>query len=83
MEDNKDNFGFGDPEEIRKQYELEDDSDTLEPFVDDAEHREVNTDDEADLKYWAEQFQVSVEELKAAIALNGSSVKAIKKYLSV
>lgn len=87
MEENKDNFGFGenipDPEEIREQYSIEDDSDTLEPFVDENEHREINTDDPADVARWAEQFQISVEDLRAAIVLNGTSVKEIKKYLSV
>lgn len=85
--ENKDNFGFGenipDPEEIKKQYEIEDDSDTLEPFVDEDEYREINADDPRDLALWAEEFQISVAELQAAIALNGNSVKEIKKYLSV
>jgi hypothetical protein len=87
MEDNKDNFGFGenipDPDEIRKRYEIEDDSDTLEPFVDENEHREINADDPKELELWAEKFQISVDDLKAAIVLNGNSVKEIKKYLSV
>lgn len=87
MEENKDNFGFGenipDPEEIREQYSIEDDSDTLEPFVDENEHREINADDPADVAFWAEEFQISVEDLKAAIVWNGNSVKEIKKYLSV
>ncbi|RZM21649.1 MAG: DUF3606 domain-containing protein [Pedobacter sp.] len=87
MEENEDNFGFGenipDPEEIREQYSIEDDSDTLEPFVDENEHREINSDDPADIELWAEEFQISVEDLRAAIVLNGNSVKEIKKYLSV
>ena len=82
MEENKDNFGFGenipDPEEIRQQYAIEDDSDTLEPFVDESEHREINADDPSDVARWAEQFQISVEDLKSAILLNGTSVRAIK-----
>ncbi|TKC10519.1 DUF3606 domain-containing protein [Pedobacter polaris] len=87
MEENKDNFGFGenipDPEEIRERYSIEDDSDTLEPFIDENEHREINADDPADVKAWADQFQISVDELKAAMVMNGNSVKEIKKYLSV
>jgi hypothetical protein len=65
-----------DPDNIREQYEMESDGDTLEPFVDENEYREINADDPDD-------FQISIPELKAAIVLNGTSVKAIKKYLSV
>lgn len=87
MEDNKDNFGLGenipDPDEIMERYPIEDDSDTLEPFNDGSEHREINADDPVDVAYWAKEFQISVNDLKAAIVLNGSSVREIKKYLSV
>lgn len=87
MEENKENFEFDeripDPEEIRERYSLEDDSDTLEPFIDESEHREINADDQNDLAYWADQFQISIEDLKTAIYLNGNSVKAIKTYLSI
>ena len=38
-----------DPDEIRERYELESDSDTLEPFVDEIEPREINADDPAEL----------------------------------
>ncbi len=72
-----------DPDEIRERYELESDSDTLEPFVDEMEHREINAGDPAELVKWAQNFQITVEELKAAIVINGNSVKEIKKYLSV
>jgi hypothetical protein len=72
-----------DPDNIREQYEMESDGDTLEPFVDENEYREINADDPDDLEAWAENFQISIPELKAAIVLNGNSVKAIKKYLSV
>lgn len=87
MEENKDNFGFGenipDPDEIRERFSIEDDSDTLEPFDDGSEHREINADDPEDVAHWAQEFQISVEDLKAAIVLNGNSVREIKKYLSV
>jgi len=87
MEENKDNFGFGenipDPDEIRERFSIEDDSDTLEPFDDGSEHREINADDPVELARWAGEFQISVEDLKAAIVLNGNSVREIKKYLSV
>lgn len=64
-------------------YAIEDDADTLEPFVDDNEHRQIDAANPDDLAYWAEQFQIGVDELKAAIVLNGNSVKAVKKYLSI
>ena len=87
MELNKDNLNFEenipDPDEIRERYPIEDDSDTLEPFVDENECREINTDDPEDVAKWAQEFQISIEDLKSAIVLNGSSVKEIKKYLSV
>jgi hypothetical protein len=87
MEQNKDNFGFGenipDLDKTRELNEIEDDSDKLEPFIDDSEHREINADDQADLSYWAQQFQISEEELKSAIALNGTCIRDIKKYLSI
>ena len=87
MEENKDNFGFGenipDPDEIRARFSIEDDSDTLEPFDDGSEHREINADDPEDVAHSAQEFQISVEDLKAAIVLNGNSVREIKKYLSV
>lgn len=72
-----------DPDEIRERYPIEDDSDSLEPFDDSTEHREINADDQKELIFWAEQFQISPEMLKGAIVLNGNSVREIKKYLSV
>jgi len=87
MEENKDNFGFGenipDPDEIRERYTVEDDSDTLEPFDDSSEHRQINADDPVDVAHWANEFQISVEDLKAALVLHGNSVREIKKYFSV
>lgn len=86
MEENKYNFGFDEniphPDEIRERFSIEDDPDTLEPFDDGSEHREINADDPDDLVHWADEFQISVEDLKAAIVLNGNSVRKIKKYLS-
>jgi hypothetical protein len=63
--------------------QIESDDDTLEPFDDNAEHRLINADDAADLFYWANQFQISVADLKAAIVLNGNAVRDVKKYLSI
>ena len=75
--------GVPDPDEIRERYPIEDDSDSLEPFDDGSEHREINADDPHDISYWANQFQIAEEDLKAAIVLNGNSIKDIKKFLSV
>jgi len=72
-----------DPDEIRKRYPIENDSDTMEPFDDSTEHREINSDDPDEIKYWTQQFQITEEQLHDAIALNGTSVREIKKYLSV
>lgn len=63
--------------------ELESDADTLEPFDDKDEQREIDTNSASDMAYWAKQFQLSISDLKAAIALNGNSVRELKKYLSV
>jgi len=72
-----------DPDEIRERYPIEDDSDTLEPFDDQAGCREINPDDEKEMTYWMEELQVTRDQLHSAIAVNGTSVWAIKKYLSV
>lgn len=75
-DDNDDNI----PQDVESIF---DDSDTLEPFEDPNESRVINPNDDADLVFWAAQFQISVADLKAAIVLNGNSLKSIKKYLSV
>lgn len=72
-----------DADEFKYLHPIEDDSDTLEPLPDESEFREINADDPNDLKYWANQFQISVDELKAAIVINGTEVREIKRYLSV
>lgn len=75
--------GIPDPDEFKYLHPIEDDSDTLEPLPEESEFRELNADDPEDLKYWANQFQISVNELKAAIVINGTGVREIKSYLSV
>jgi hypothetical protein len=72
-----------DPEEIRERFPIEDDSDTLEPFDDASEHREINLDDPQELKYWTNQFQINEQTLREAVALYGTSLREVKKYLSV
>lgn len=72
-----------DPEEFNYLHPIEKDTDALEPLQDDKELGEINADDPKDLIYWADQFKISVADLKAAIVLNGTSIQAIRKYLSV
>ncbi|WP_316786797.1 DUF3606 domain-containing protein [Pedobacter frigiditerrae] len=66
-----------------QKHEIESDEDTWEPFDDQTEHRLINAEDAADLFHWANEFQISVADLKAAIVLNGNAVRDIKKYLSI
>ncbi len=75
--------GVPDPDEIRERYPIENDSDALEPFDDRSEHRVINPEDPDEIHYWTQQFQITEEQLHDAIELNGTSVRAIKKYLSV
>ena len=75
--------GVPDPDEIRERYPIENDSDALESFDDRSEHREINSDDPDEIHYWTQQFQITEEQLHDVIALNGTSIRAIKKYLSV
>ena len=72
-----------DPEEFNYLHPIEADSDSLEPLQDEKDCGEINADDPKDLIYWADQFKISVADLKAAIVLNGTSIQAIRKYLSV
>ncbi len=72
-----------DPDEFNYLHPIEDDSDTLAPLQDEKDLGEINADDPKDLIYWADQFKISVAELKAAIILNGTCVQEIRKYLSV
>ncbi|MFC3560273.1 DUF3606 domain-containing protein [Pedobacter jamesrossensis] len=41
----------------------------------------INPDSPDDLSQWAEKFQVSVDELKAAILMQGNSIEAVKNFL--
>lgn len=72
-----------DPDEFKYLHPIESDDDTLEPVQDESEFREINVDDPDDLIYWANQFQISIAELKAAMVINGKGVREIKSYLSV
>ena len=87
MEENNDTTAYfqnlSGGEQTRDDNPIAADRDTLEPFDDLSENRQINADDPKDLVRWADEFQIPVAELKAAILLNGSSVREIKKYLSV
>ena len=63
--------------------EIESDSDTLEPQEFGTSDARIDLDNPDDLDHWAEQFQISSEELKAAAFINGNLVSEIKKYLSI
>jgi len=62
-------------------HEIEDDSETLEPGDFGANEGIIDTGNEKELRYWAEQFQISTEELKSAAVLQGNKISEIKKYL--
>ncbi len=64
-------------------HEIESDGDTLEPQEFGANTGTLNLNDPDELAYWAEQFQISTGELKAAALLRGESIAEIKKYLSM
>ncbi len=61
--------------------EIESDSDGIEPAEFGINDGIINTEDPDQLKYWAEQFQVSPDTLKGAAAIRGDRISEIKKYL--
>ena len=63
-------------------HETESDLDSLEPQEFGTNEGELNVDDPSELSYWAEQFQISTDDLKSAALLQGNSIREIKKYLS-
>lgn len=62
-------------------YEIEDDRETMEPGDFGTNDGTIDSSDSGQLKFWADQFQISIDELKAAVALRGSDISEIKKYL--
>lgn len=70
-----------DPEEIRNLYPIEEDADAIEPPDEAFEELEINIGDTAEMEYWADQFQISEEALRIAIALNGNKVNQLRRYL--
>jgi len=62
-------------------HEIEDDQGTLEPGDFGTTDGTINTENQTELEYWAQQFQISTDELKAAAVMRGNKVSEIKKYL--
>lgn len=62
-------------------HEIESDSDGIEPAEFGINDGIINTEDPEQVKYWAEQFQISPDMLKAAAAIRGDRISEIKKYL--
>ncbi|RZJ89316.1 MAG: DUF3606 domain-containing protein [Chryseobacterium sp.] len=73
---------FVSPDDLFDRHETESDIDSLEPQEFGTNEGELNVDDPGELRYWAEQFQISTDELKSAALLRGNSIHEIKKYLS-
>lgn len=71
------------PVETTKKHPTEDDSDQQKPLIERTEDHEINVAEYSDLLFWANEFNISIEELKMVILMNGNSVRKIKKYLSL
>ncbi|WP_025145472.1 DUF3606 domain-containing protein [Pedobacter jeongneungensis] len=64
-------------------HEIEDDFEMLEPGDFGPEEGVINTGKESELAYWAEQFQISTDELKTAALMQGNTLSEIRKYLKI
>lgn len=62
-------------------HEIEEDSETLEPGNFGPDEGIIDTGNQTELTYWAEQFQISEDELKAVAILRGNKLSDIKTYL--
>ncbi|MCX2584808.1 DUF3606 domain-containing protein [Pedobacter sp. MR22-3] len=69
-------------DDLFDRHETESDLDSLEPQEFGTDEGIINVDDPNELSSWAEQFQISTDELKSAALLRGNSIREIKKYLS-
>jgi len=73
---------FRESEEVESDLkDIASDKDTLEHEDFGVTEGTIDTADPKQLSYWAEQFQISAEELKAVAAIRGENLSAIKKYL--
>lgn len=73
---------LGSDDDSLDRHETESDVDPLEPQEFGTGEILLNVDDPSELRYWAEHFQISMDELRAATLLQGNSIREIKKYLS-
>lgn len=69
-------------DDLFDRHETESDLDSLEPQEFGTNEGVVNVNDPLELSYWAEQFQISQDELKSVALLQGNSLREIKNYLS-
>ncbi len=67
--------------EVDGQDEIEEDRDELEAGDFASSEGCIDSVDPKQLAYWAEQFQISTDELKATVVLMGGDLSEIKKYL--
>jgi len=73
---------FRESEEVASDLkDIASDKDTLEPEDFGVTEGTIDTADPMQLSYWAEQFQISPEELKAVATIRGQNLSAIKNYL--
>jgi len=64
-------------------HNIESDDDTLEPQNFGPDSGTINANNPQELKYWANELQISSGELKATIILVGNKLSRVRKYLSV
>ena len=74
-------FFSGSKEEKSQLKDIAGNKDTLEHEDFGTNEGRVDTCDSEQLSYWAKQFQISTEELKAVAAIRGENLSAIKNYL--
>ncbi|MDQ0965381.1 uncharacterized protein YdaT [Flavobacterium sp. W4I14] len=73
---------FGESEKVESDLkDIASDKDTLEPEDFGVTEGTIDISDPKQLSYWAEQFQISTEELKAVVAIRGQNLSEIKNYL--
>jgi len=63
-------------------HNIESDGEGLEPQEFGAVSGTLDLDNPGELEYWSGQFQISPEELKAAVLMRRNSISEVKKYLS-
>lgn len=66
---------FFDSDDRMDRHETKSYLDSLEPQEFGTNEGVLNLDDPNELSYWAEQFQISIDELKSALLLQGNSIR--------